>query len=171
MCSIRILLRPRVGRKGEAGALPPPPPRARFGTGSPRGICTQVAHPTPRTFHLTPVPRFSGPTAAGSAAPVTSPAFDVAIVSDVLFIALRDGLLEPLRECIKALTTVCRCVVFGFEERLIYEEDEFMRGLADATGVTVAEVPGVEARKEGAGLRGFFVIAPETGDAARLPWA
>jgi hypothetical protein len=83
---------------------------------------------------------------------VDSFAFDVAVVSDVLFIALRDGLTAPLRSCLAQLVDCCRCVIFGFEERLIEEEEEFMQTLRSSLAhvpVNVVEIRRIEPRKEG----------------------
>ena len=93
----------------------------------------------------------SGSSGSGSSGSGSGSAtlFDVAVFSDVLFIALRDNATSHLRTCIAQLAACCRCVVFGFEERLIAEEDEFMITLSEAIPVDVAEIRGVEARKSG----------------------
>jgi predicted nicotinamide N-methyase len=86
---------------------------------------------------------------AGTAEVSTPHCVDVAVVSDVLFIALRDGLTDALATCLRQLADVSRAVLFGYEERLIAEEEDFMQRLAAAVGVDVEEIKGVEARKEG----------------------
>lgn len=62
------------------------------------------------------------------------PAFAFALCSDVLYIALRDGLSRELSATLRWLVAggVARGgLLFGFEERLIREEGAFMAALAD----------------------------------------
>lgn len=60
------------------------------------------------------------------------PWFDLCVISDVLYIALRDGLAPQLRTTLRALVGggSCRAVLFAFEERLIREEEAFMSALS-----------------------------------------
>ncbi len=66
-----------------------------------------------------------------SPAPAAAPAFyDICVASDIVYIALRDGRAKELSTTLRALTRVCRCVLFAFEERLIREEEAFVEALA-----------------------------------------
>ena len=75
------------------------------------------------------------------------PAWDIGLLSDVLFIALRDGLQAELTATLTNLVLHCNAVMFGFEERLIADETEFMVGLQSL--LNVQEYEWVEAKKEG----------------------
>lgn len=58
--------------------------------------------------------------------------YDMCIASDILYIALRDGYQTQLSQTIRDLCAVCKCVLFGFEEREVYgpnNESDWMRGL------------------------------------------
>ena len=75
------------------------------------------------------------------------PWFDLCVVSDVLYIALRDGLAPQLRKSLRSLSSEgsCKAVLFAFEERLIREEEAFMAALggfdaADGLTVNVVEL-------------------------------
>lgn len=62
----------------------------------------------------------------------STPTLTCALCSDVLYIALRDGLSRHLSVTLRALTRHLReggSILFGFEERLIREEGEFMHSL------------------------------------------
>lgn len=86
------------------------------------------------------------------------PAWDVGLLSDVLFIALRDGLQAELTATLTNLVLHCNAVMFGFEERLIADETEFMVGLQPL--LNVQEFEWVEAKKEGmcpSSCRAIFV--------------
>ena len=61
-----------------------------------------------------------------------TPTLTCALCSDVLYIALRDGLHRHLSVTLRALTRHLQkegAILFGFEERLIREEGEFMHSL------------------------------------------
>jgi predicted nicotinamide N-methyase len=77
--------------------------------------------------------------------------FDVSVISDVLFIAIRDGLCDKLAATLINLTKHSHCVLFGFEERLIKEEQEFMESLPEISGncLKIEEICGIEAKKDG----------------------
>ena len=55
-----------------------------------------------------------------------------ALCSDVLYIALRDGLARQLSCTLRHLARLLQggAILFGFEERLLREEEEFMQSLA-----------------------------------------
>lgn len=84
----------------------------------------------------------------------------VAILSDLLFIALRDGFTDVLIATLVSLARSCDCVLFGFEERLIYEETEFMDNLtsASAGALAVIELKGVYASKAGKNRRALHLM-------------
>jgi hypothetical protein len=70
-------------------------------------------------------------------------AFDFCVISDVLYIALRDGLGDALRDCVARVARALARgggVFFGFEERLIDAEAAWLRALPGA-GVSVEELP------------------------------
>lgn len=60
---------------------------------------------------------------------IPQPYYNVAFVSDIIYIALRDGLARPLAITLAGLTQISDVVYFAFEERLIREETEFMEAL------------------------------------------
>jgi predicted nicotinamide N-methyase len=75
----------------------------------------------------------------------SNPWFDLCVVSDVLYIALRDGLDTLLRKTLRQLsgTNICSRLLFAFEERLIHEEEEFMStlgGFDDVDGLNVSVI-------------------------------
>ena len=61
------------------------------------------------------------------------PALDAVLCSDVLYIALRDGLARQLSCTLRHLAGLLRrpqaAILFGFEERLLQEEEGFMQSL------------------------------------------
>lgn len=60
-----------------------------------------------------------------------SPASDIVVASDILFIALRDGRAPELRRTLVRLLRqrLCAAILFGYEERLFREEDAWMKAL------------------------------------------
>jgi hypothetical protein len=64
---------------------------------------------------------------------------DLVTCSDVLYIALRDGLAAQLSESLRRLAVKSRAgLLFAFEERLIREEEDFMQAL----GLPMGSGPG-----------------------------
>lgn len=67
--------------------------------------------------------------------------YDFGFCSDVLYIALCNRLGDALADSLRTATALCRGgLVFGFEERLVDEENEWVIALAGAGGVFVEEV-------------------------------
>jgi hypothetical protein len=52
--------------------------------------------------------------------------FDLILASDIVFIAIRDGITDKLAASLRELTQHCHRLLFVFEERLPDEEQEFM---------------------------------------------
>lgn len=59
-----------------------------------------------------------------------TPMYDIVLVSDALFISLRDDMEELLHAALVHVASISRVVVFGFEERIGGREQEFMDRLA-----------------------------------------
>ena len=79
----------------------------------------------------------------GSGGAVAGDWFDVALVSDILYIALRDGRTAELAETLRAAVAASAACLFSFEERLPDEEQAFMTALGadvDARELTGAAV-------------------------------
>lgn len=55
--------------------------------------------------------------------------YDMIIISDILYIAIRDKFIKELMYTLREITKICKTVLFGFEERLIPEETAFMNSL------------------------------------------
>jgi hypothetical protein len=71
-----------------------------------------------------------------------APSYDFATCSDVLFIALRDGVAAELAATLRVLArAVAGGILFGFEERLVREEGAFMAALSEGGALRVEELP------------------------------
>lgn len=115
----------------------------------------------------------------GGSADAPPPPPDFAVVSDVLYIALRDGLARELSHTLRALAgCVLGGVLFGYEERLWREEGEFMASLTaplppggsegDACGASalcVEELSGTEVE-----LQRCDAVGGEEGGLADVFW-
>lgn len=129
------LLRENVAAAAAAASVSPPPQCVEFYWGQ-------------------TLERLCPPWAPADAAsvPPSAPWFDVALASDLAYIAL-GGTGLPAREAelsdsLVALVAsgVARVVVFAYEERLVAEEDAFVALLAARPGVALEEVLGAPAR-------------------------
>jgi hypothetical protein len=123
-----------------AGAAAPGPVRiVEYGWG---GDVSALA-PPPVDEAAPTLPSSSSPAAAAAAAAAAAsagpPWYDLIVASDILYIALRDGFAGALAATLRATTAAARCpVFFGFEERLIREETEFMDALSRPAAPEVA---------------------------------
>ena len=72
------------------------------------------------------------------AVPTAAP-FHVAVLADVLFIALRDGLTAQLEAAMVQLLAVSTVLVFAYENRLAVEEAEFMEAFSSRRDVTARD--------------------------------
>ena len=57
------------------------------------------------------------------------PWYDMIIISDILYIAIRDKYIDELLYTLRECTKISKSILFGFEERLIPEETAFMNCL------------------------------------------
>jgi len=142
------LLRENVAAAAAAAGAPEPPPLAQFYWGDP---LERLRPPWAAAAGAAA----GGAGAAGGAAGASPPAaawFDVALASDLPFIALGGTGLPPrageLADSLAALAAsgAARVVVLAYEERLVAEEGAFVAALAARPGVAVEEVTGAPAR-------------------------
>ena len=99
--------------------------------------------------------------AAGGASAFPPPPPRLCVCSDILYIALRDGLSRQLSWTLRALAASMP-LLFAFEERLISEETAFMLALSEP----LEAAPGPEGAGDGAGA-GASAAAPLWRGAAR----
>jgi len=76
-----------------------------------------------------------------STSPAGAPAFDVVLASDILFIALRDGVTGSLASSLRSLAHTCGAVLMAWEERLPDQEQEWLQALQDGHACRGANDP------------------------------
>ena len=74
---------------------------------------------------------------AAAQIPTCDPPFDLVLASDIVFIAIRDGLTGQLAKSIVELASRARSVLLVFEERLPDEEQDFLEALGFVPPPTV----------------------------------